>query len=251
MPLHLLLLKVVNCDSESKEYGEIVQRTTFLRRDYHSVRMLVFAIQAFFPRPGRIDGRTRISDESYDDHAFGIREVPEFENRWNHFTCKAGKCWRIDETCVNILGRLGYLYRAVGIEGNTVYFRLSPKRNLDVAKALLRRAVRTQCRLPLRFTLDGYAALHRALREILAESKAWDNAKIRSSKYPNNMTEQDHRDVNSCIRPMLFFKVFDRVVAMISGIELIQRIRKGKFALGYFRIQGKTSSTIFNAVLSN
>ena len=55
-----------------------------------------------------------------------------------------------------------YLYRTVDKEGNTVDFRLSPKRDVAAAKAFFRKALRTQGRAPLLITLDGYAASHRA-----------------------------------------------------------------------------------------
>jgi hypothetical protein len=37
---------------------------------------------------------------------------------------------------------------------------------------------------------------------------------------------------------------------MISGIELLHRIRKGQFTLGRLRIQGHATSAIWNAELS-
>jgi transposase-like protein len=72
------------------------------------------------------------------------RYVPEFEKRWARYARKAGRSWRIDETCVKVLGRWAYLYRAVDRDGDTVDFRLSPKRDVAAAKAFLRKALRTQ-----------------------------------------------------------------------------------------------------------
>ena len=71
--------------------------------------------------------------------------------------------------------------------------------------------------------------------------------------WPSNrlrLPDQDHRGVKSRIGPMLGFKDFDRAAVTISGIELLHRIRKGQFALGRLRIQGQTTSAIWNAVLS-
>ena len=113
-------------------------------------------------------------------------------------------------------GRWVYLYRAVDREGNTVDFRLSPTRDVAAAKALFRKALRTQRRVPVSITLDGYAASHRAVREMPREDEAWKHTKLRSSKYLNNLIEQDHRGIKSRTGPMLGFKNFDCAATTIA-----------------------------------
>ena len=167
------------------------------------------------------------------------RFVPEFEKRWNRFARKAGRSWRVDETYVKIRGRWTYLYRAVDRQGQTVDFRLSANRDVKAAKAFFRKALKTQGRPPVSITLDGYAASHRAVRELPEQSPRWKDTRLRSSRYLNNMVEQDHRGVKSRTRPMLGFKVFDRATVTIAGIELLHRIRKGQFNLGWLRIAGQ------------
>ena len=41
-------------------------------------------------------------------------------------------------------------------------------------------------------TVDGYAASHRAVRELKADRSLPANTKLRSSKYLNNLIEHDH-----------------------------------------------------------
>ena len=53
--------------------------------------------------------------------------------------------------------------------------------------------------------------------------------KVWTSKYLNNIIEQDHRRVKQRIYPMLGFKKFANAAVTISGIELAQKIRKGQF----------------------
>ena len=176
--------------------------------------------------------------------------MPEFQKRWNRFACKAGRSWRVDETYVKIRGKWTYLCRAVDREGKTVDFRLSANRDVKASKAFFRKASKTQGRAPLSITLDGYVASHRAVRELPGENVRWDDTTLRSSKYLNNMIEQDHRGVKSRINPMLGFKVFDRAAVTIAGVELLHRIRKGQFNLGRLRLEGQAAPAIWNGVLS-
>src|SRR5271166_5349008 len=104
--------------------------------------------------------------------------APEFERRWNRFARLAGTSWRVDETYVKIRGEWVYLYRAVDREGNTVDFRLSTRRDVAAAKAFFRKAVKTQGSTPTTITLDGYAASHRAVREMLADGQLAADTKL-------------------------------------------------------------------------
>ena len=99
-------------------------------------------------------------------------------------------------------------------------------------------------------TLDGYAASHRAVRELPAQNPRWKDTRLRSSKYLNNMIEQDHRGVKSRINPMLGLKVFDRAAETIAGVELLHRIRKGQFNLRRLSVQGQSAAAVWDAVLS-
>ena len=58
-------------------------------------------------------------------------------------------------------------------------------------------------------TLDAYAASHRAIKELKSVGTIARRVGIRSSKYLNNVVEQDHRRIKQRIRPMLGFKRLD------------------------------------------
>jgi transposase-like protein len=87
------------------------------------------------------------------------------------------------------------------------------------------------------------------VRELKADGSLPSDAKLRSSKYLNNLIEQDHRGVKQRIAVMLGFKGFRHAVIRIAGIELMHRIRKGQFGLGHLDVQGRTASAVWNAVL--
>ena len=94
------------------------------------------------------------------------RYAPEFEKRWKRFAQAVGRSWRVDETHIKIRGEWCYLYRAVDRAGRTVDFWLSAKRDVAAAKAFFRKAIKGQHDALRTITLDGYAASHRAVREL-------------------------------------------------------------------------------------
>ena len=177
------------------------------------------------------------------------RYAPEFVKRWSRFGRPVGRSWRVDETYIKIRGQWRYLYRAVDRAGKTVDFHFSAKRDVGAAKAFFAKAVKSQG-VPQTITLDGYAASHRAVRELKNDSVLPEGTKVRSSKYLNNLIEQDHRSVKQRIGPMLGFKRFENAAIAIAGIELMHRIRKGQFALGRLDVQGRVAPAVWNAVLA-
>ena len=133
--------------------------------------------------------------------------------------------------------------------GRTVDFRLSPSRNVAAAKAFFRKAINNHQHPPQTITLDGHAASHRAVHELKADGSLPTDTKKRSSKYLNNLIEQDHRSVKQRIAVMLGFKQFRHAAITIAGIELMQRIRKGQFGLRRLGVRGRAAPVVWNAVL--
>src|SRR6266581_5407055 len=152
--------------------------------------------------------------------------TPEFEKRWNRYARSVGGSWRMDETYIRVKGEWMYLYRAVDKAGKTVDFYLSRKRDVNAAKAFLRKALKGQ-RIPAKITLDAYAASHRAVAELKSSGELPKRVRVRTSKYLNNTIEQDHRRVKQRIRPMLGLKRFQTAAVVIGGIEISREDQKG------------------------
>ena len=87
------------------------------------------------------------------------------------------------------------------------------------------------------------------MHELQADGSLSADTKLRSSKYLNNLIEQDHRDVKQRIAVMPGFKRFKNAAITIAGIELLHRIRKGQFGLGRLDVQGQPAPEVWTAVL--
>jgi len=72
--------------------------------------------------------------------------------------------------------------------------------------------------------------------------------KIRSCKYLNNIVEQDHRRIKFRVSAMLGFKSFRNARAVLAGIELIQKLKKGQFGVPF--TFGRSSRDIWRRVLT-
>lgn len=159
---------------------------------------------------------------------------PKLLERFNRHKRQVTRKWNVDETYIKVKTQWMYLYRAIDSHGRTVEFWFSKSRDLNAAKRFIRNALARHGR-PERITIDGSQTNRSAITHCDAQDRLrYDGGPIliRSSKYMNNMIEQDHRRIKRRIRPMLGFKSAASARTILAGIELIHMMRKqqGEFA---------------------
>ena len=150
---------------------------------------------------------------------------------------------------MKVRGEWVYLYRAVDKAGKTLDFFLSRHRDVHAAKAFLRKAMKVQ-RARAKVTLDAYAGSHRAVADLKESGELPQLVIVGSSKYLNNLIEQDHRRIKQRLRPMLGLKSFQTANIVISSIELAEKIKKGQFKLGKLGGRRATLREIWRAAMA-
>jgi transposase-like protein len=158
-------------------------------------------------------------------HRWVIKLVPLFEKAFCKYIRPVGRSWKMDETYVKVRGQWKYLYRAVDKAGKTVDFLLRAHRDKAAARRYFEKAI-DQNGAPETVTMDKSGANPAAVQSINAERET--PIEVRQVKYLNNLVEQDHRAIRRIIKPMMGFKDFRSARIILSGIEVMNMIRKGQ-----------------------
>lgn len=176
--------------------------------------------------------------------------APAFERRWNRFAQPAGASQRGDEPYVKARGEWVYLCRAVDRAGNTSPLVSAQERDLAAARALF--AWRSRARDWTHGRSRWMAMPHRI--GPCPRSSLTVNCRLTRSggslQYLNNIFEQDHRGVKSRIATMIGFKQLRAARVIIAGIELLLRVRKEQFDLGWLCLRDRRAPAVGDAVLA-
>ena len=135
--------------------------------------------------------------------------------------------WRMDETYIKVAGKDRYLYRAVDKQGNNVDFLLTKRRMKGSAQRFLNKAIGNNGK-PRLINIDKSGANTEAIRIINRHSLTFKKIKTRRVKYLNNIVEQDHRTIKRRISITTGFKEFESAQRTLTGIEIINIIRKNQ-----------------------
>jgi len=82
--------------------------------------------------------------------------------------------------------------------------------------------------VPRVITVDKNAAYPVAMETLKAEEAIQPRPNYGASKYLNHVIEQDHRNLQRIVRPMMGFQSFNTARRTLSGIEAMNTIRKGQ-----------------------
>jgi putative transposase len=158
-------------------------------------------------------------------HRWVIKLVPLLEKTFRRHKRPVGKSWRMDETYIRVKGQWRYLYRAVDKAGKTIDFLFRAKRDKVAARRFFEKSI-AQNGVPETVTIDKSGSNLAALRAVNTERET--PITIRQVKHLNNVVEQDHRAIKRITRPTLGFKDFHCARIILSGIEVMNMIRKGQ-----------------------
>lgn len=67
-----------------------------------------------------------------------------------------------------------------------------------------------------------------AIEKLKSDQTLATEPELRQVKYLNNRIEQDHRNINRIVKPILGFKSFNSARRTLSRIEAMNMIRKGQ-----------------------
>ena len=146
-----------------------------------------------------------------------------FANRIRRRLPRAGDKWHLDEVAVRIAGVQHWLWRAVDQNGFVLDILVRSRRNKGVAKRLLRKLLKRQCRAPRVMVTDKLASYGAAKREIMP------GVEHRQHKGLTNRAENSHQPTRRRERQMKRFKSprqaqrFLSVHAQVSNLFHLRR----------------------------
>ncbi|UEX90348.1 IS6 family transposase [Staphylococcus ratti] len=136
---------------------------------------------------------------------------------WKKKYKKAYYKWRADETYIKIKGKWCYLYRAIGADGHT----LDIWRDNHAAYAFIKRLIK-QFGKPQMIITDQAPSTKAAMSKLIKDFKLNPNCHC-TSKYLNNLIEQDHRHIK--VRKISYQSI-NTAKNTFKGIECIYGLYK-------------------------
>lgn len=140
---------------------------------------------------------------------------------WKKRHRTAGDSWRMDETYIKVKGKWHYLYRAIDSSSLTLDIWLRKKRDSQAAYGFFKRLIK-QFGEPGVLVTDKAPSLSCAFKQLKSEGY-FESTTHRTSKYLNNIIEQDHRPIN---KRRELYQSIRTASATIKGMETVRALYK-------------------------
>lgn len=132
-----------------------------------------------------------------------------------------GDSWRIYETYIKVKGKWHYLYRAIDSSGVTLDIWIRKNRDKQETYAFFKRLIK-QIGEHRVFVTDKAPSLNSAFNRLQSEG-LFSKTEYRTSKYLNNIIEQDHRPIKKRHR---LYQSIRTASSTIKEIEIIHALYK-------------------------
>lgn len=140
---------------------------------------------------------------------------------WKKRNKSVNDSWRMDETYIKVKGKWHYLYRAIDSSSLTLDIWLRKSRDKQAAYAFFKRLIKQFGEHKVLVT-DKAPSLSSAFNRLKSEGQFIDTIH-RTSKYLNNIIEQDHRHVKKRNKS---YQSIRTASSTIKGIETIHALYK-------------------------
>ncbi|MBO0477959.1 IS6 family transposase [Vagococcus sp. DIV0080] len=140
---------------------------------------------------------------------------------WKKRNRSVGDSWRMDETYIKVKGKWHYLYQAINSSGLTLDIWLRKKRDSRAAYSFFKRLI-NHFGEPRVLVTDKAPSLSCAFNQLKSEG-LFESTIHRTSKYLNNIIEQDHRPIKK--RHKLYQSI-RTASTTIKGMETVHALYK-------------------------
>ncbi len=137
-----------------------------------------------------------------------------------------GQRWSVDETYVKVMGRWGYVYRAIDEHGQVVEVLFREQRDTEAATAFFRSALENTGVTPHTVTTDKAAAYPPALAAVLPEVEHL------TGKAVQQRIERDHQHLKGRLRVFRGCKTTGGAQRFCQAHGFVRNLRQGFYRLG-------------------
>ena len=174
------------------------------------------------------------------------RYVPEMERRLRSRLKPTSDSWRVDSELHPVMGKWGYLYRAVNSSGATIDFLHSAKQDAAAAKRFLSKTLGRQHHpVPRVINTDGHSAYPPAIVRLKAEGALDEDCRHRPVPYLNNVLEQDHHAIKRRSMRVSISDRFGGAWRTIAGYEAVHMIRQRPGVLECGVREGRSALSLY------